>query len=122
MKQSKVIIELKTNNGAIIRLKDMPTALNIVNSESLLNLSKVKRVPKSNPIGKALPNILGISHNNINMPVLTDVSPVNMCLITFNKISGAIQTIINKRIATKVAPKTCPNMYLSYTVIRFSIL
>ena len=47
-----------------MRLKDRPTARKIVNSESLLNLSKVKSVPRSNPTGNALPKILGSSSIN----------------------------------------------------------
>ena len=41
--------------------KDMPTALKIVSSESLLSLSNVNKEPKSKPTGKALPKIFGIS-------------------------------------------------------------
>ena len=60
-KQSPVTIRLKTKTGASILEKDMPTARKIVNSESLLNLSKVKSVPSKSPTGKAFPRIFGSS-------------------------------------------------------------
>jgi len=47
--------------GATILGKDIPTALKMVISESLLILSKVNNVPKSNPTGKALSRIFGSS-------------------------------------------------------------
>ena len=53
------MIKLKNNTGAKILLNDKPTALNIVSSESLDNLSNVNSEPKSNPTGKAFPKILG---------------------------------------------------------------
>ena len=122
MKHRTVIIELKTNKGAIILLKDIPTARKMVNSESLLNLSKVNSVPNNNPIGKAFPSIYGISQTKIRIPVLTVVSPFKICLITFKRISGAIHTIVKRSIATKVAPTICLKIYLSYMVIFLNIL
>ena len=97
---------LSAKRGLSILEKDIPTALKMVSSESLLNLSNVNNEPKSNPTGNALPKILGISHNIIKIPVFNVVSPVKICLITLKSISGAIQTIVNKRIATKVVIKT----------------
>lgn len=60
-KHIQVTIKLNTSTGLIILQKDKPTALNIVSSESLLNLSKVKSVPRSKPTGNALPRIFGSS-------------------------------------------------------------
>jgi hypothetical protein len=52
---------LNAITGAIILGKDIPTALKIVNSESLLILSKVNNVPNNKPTGNALSKIFGNS-------------------------------------------------------------
>ena len=50
---------LKNKTGLTILQKGRPTALNIVNSESLLNLSNVNNEPNNKPTGNALLKIKG---------------------------------------------------------------
>ena len=61
MPPRKNILPKGIYSGASILEKDIPTALKIVSSESLLNLSNVNNEPSRSPTGKALPKIFGSS-------------------------------------------------------------
>ena len=104
---------LSVITGYKILLKDNPIALKIVNSESLLSLSNVKSVPNNKPTGRALPRILGIYKRSTKTAFWGVYIPAIVRLIVFNKISGAIQTIVNNKIATQVVTKSWLKMYLS---------
>ena len=54
-----MILLIKDRSGFKIRLKDIPTALKIVSSESLLSLSNVNKEPNNKPTGNALLKING---------------------------------------------------------------
>ena len=113
MKHRAVTIKLITKTGLKILENDIPTARKIVSSESLLSLSKVNNEPSNKPTGKAFPKILGNSQTKISIPVFGEISPDKILLITFNNISGAIQTIVNKSIDIQVVNNICLKIYLS---------
>ena len=103
--------------GSIILLKDKPIPLNMLNSEFLDNLSKVKIEPNKIPTGKAFAKTFGISSTNFIQASMIVISPANTFLIILNKVSGAIHTIIKRIIQTNVAPKTWLRINLSSKLI-----